>query len=219
MQTWIIRDGRVFTVNYTYAAAVVDERPRNLLPYFLDSFDLVNSNSPDNAVRCTDARAAGSLVHAHARRPAPRRTPTRCCTRTSCGASACSSARACGSRRRRCPITLGRKGANGNITVTAQRAAKNNTQSLDEQVRGVEKQLGTTVPSYEKEAITDAHIAGMAAKQILYSGSADNMVIKFKQLFFVAHDILYFVCVADAQATFAQSVREAQSVVDTFTVK
>ena len=116
-------------------------------------------------------------------------------------------------------ITLGRKGQNGNVTVTAQRATKNNTQTLDEQVRGVEKQLSTTVPAFEKESTTDARIAGLPAKLISYSGSAENMTIKFKQFFFVNNDILYFVCVADTAATFDQTVRDAQPVLNTFAVK
>jgi len=117
-------------------------------------------------------------------------------------------------------LALGRRNANANITVTAQRAARNSAGlPLDEQVRGVEKQLANTVPQFEKESTTDTMLAGRPAKQILYTGAADNFLIKFKQVFLVVNDILYFVCIADDATKFASSERDADDILHSFTVK
>lgn len=213
VQTWCIRDGRVYTVTYTYAAVSVDERPRNLLSFFLDSFDFITPNSPGNSVRPSSACARVLMGVQEGSTLCYENLMWRFSFRFSPDefepAQAMPGA----------VITLARKGSNGNVTVTAQRAAKNSNLTLDEQVRGVEKQLSTTVPAFEKESTTDTRFAGLPAKQILYSGSAENMTIRFKQLFFVNHDILYFVCVADTAPTFEQTVRDAQPVLDSFTVK
>lgn len=116
-------------------------------------------------------------------------------------------------------ITLGRKGCNGNITITVQRAAKNKAESLEEQTKGVEKQLSSTVPNFKKESTTDTVVSALPGKCILYSGSADNTLIKFKQLFFTNKDLLYFFCVADAESTFEQTIRDSHPVIDSFVVK
>lgn len=117
-------------------------------------------------------------------------------------------------------LTLSRKGTNGNVTITAQRAARNSSaQTLDEQVKGVEKQLSSTVPNFEKNGTTDTTVAGLPAKAISYSGSADNTLIMFKQLFVVSQDIMYFICLADAESGFETTLRDAQAVVDAFVLK